>query len=109
MQSHEGARGSIGLVSSLMVFLLGLVLLVVVTTSRAAVQSARAQSVADAAALAAALDGLSAAQGLAEHNGARLLGYSARGFCVEVRIALGRSQARARAQAIVGSVPAPCA
>jgi hypothetical protein len=82
-------------VLSLLAF--GLAVLLVMVTAQAAVGSARAQAAADAAALGAVHGGEPEAQALARANGARLVGFAARGPCVEVRVTVGRPHARARA------------
>lgn len=59
---------------------------------------ARAQTAADASALAGAADGREAAQALAEANGARLVEYEERGSDARVVVELGPSRARGRAR-----------
>ena|SRR5688572_31965699 len=93
-------RASAGLVTVLCLLAVGLVTLIISVTAQAAVGSARAQSAADAAALGAVLAGEDEAIALARVNGARLVAYETRGSCVEVLVAIGRSQARARAAAL---------
>ncbi|MEO8696023.1 MAG: hypothetical protein ABI658_21050 [Acidimicrobiales bacterium] len=90
-------RASAGMVTVLCLLAVGLVTAIVSLTAQAAVGAARAQAAADAAALGAVLAGEDEALALARANGARLVGYETRGSCVEVRVAIGRSQARARA------------
>jgi hypothetical protein len=95
VRRHE--RASAGLVTVLTLLAVGLVTLIIAVTAQAVVGSARAQSAADAAALGAVLAGEDEAHALALANGARLVAYETRGSCVEVLVAIGRSQARARA------------
>ena len=76
-----------------------MVTLVIVATAQAAVGSARAQAAADASALGSVGGDEGRAADLARVNGARLLAFATRGPCVEVLVAVGRSQARARAAA----------
>ena len=95
---HE--RASAGVVTVLCLLAVGLMTLMVAVTAQGAVGVARAQSAADASALGAALAGEDEAAALARANGARLVDYEARGTCVEVRVAVGRAQARARAVAL---------
>jgi hypothetical protein len=98
LRRHE--RASAGLVTVLSLLTVGLVTLVISVTAQAAVGSARAQSAADAAALGAVVAGEAEATALASVNGAHLVAYERRGSCVEVLVAVGRSQARARAAAL---------
>ncbi|MFN2608300.1 MAG: M15 family metallopeptidase [Acidimicrobiales bacterium] len=63
----------------------------------AAGDRARAQTAADAAALAGAADGEDAARALAEANGARLVGYTTAGLDTRVVVDLGVAQARGAA------------
>jgi len=97
-RSYE--RASAGVVTVLALLAVGLVTMVIALTAQAAVGTARAQAAADASALGAALAGEDEAGALARANGARLLAYEARGSCVEVLVAVGRSHARARAAAL---------
>ena len=100
----EGARryerASAGVVTVLALLAVGLVTMLIALTAQAAVGSARAQAAADASALGAAIAGEDEAIALARANGARLVAFEARGSCVEVLVAIGRSQARARATAV---------
>ena len=64
-------------------------------------EAARARTAADAAALAGAADGPSAARRLAESNGGVLVDYLAEGATFEVVVRIGSSAARARAEVIV--------
>jgi hypothetical protein len=96
---RRNERASAGVVTVLCVLAVGLVTLIISVTAQAAVGAARAQSAADASALGGALAGEDEAAALARGNGARLVAYEARGSCVEVRVAVGRAYARARAAA----------
>lgn len=96
-------RASAGVVTVLSLLAVGLVTLLIAVTAQAAVGSARAQGAADAAALGAVLAGEDEAHALALANGARLVAYETRGSCVEVLVAIGRSQARARAAMLEAS------
>jgi outer membrane lipoprotein SlyB len=71
-----------------------------------ALDSARARSAADAAALAGALDGAPAAQRLAQANGAQVVLFGRDGDQVLVVVKVGRATARARATLDV-AVPRP--
>ena len=92
-------RASAGVVTVVSLLAVGLVTLIISVTAQAAVGAARAQGAADAVALGAVLAGEDEATALAHANGARLVAYEVRGPCVEVLVAIGRSQARARAAA----------
>ena len=94
---RRNERASAGVVTVLCLLAVGLVTLIISVTAQAAVAVARAQSAADASALGAALAGEGEAAALARSNGARLVAYEQRGSCVEVRVAVGRTYARARA------------
>ena len=62
-----------------------------------AVDAARARTAADAAALAGATDGRSAAAAVASDNGGVLVGFASTGDDVLVEVRVGRATARARA------------
>jgi secretion/DNA translocation related TadE-like protein len=72
------------------------VLLALVPVAHAVADRARAESAADAAALAGAADGEDAAREVAEANGARLVRWLAEGPDVWVEVAVGRVHARAK-------------
>lgn len=78
---------SVVVVASGMVFVLGRVL----------VDRSAAQAAADAAALAAAADGVEAAMAIARSNGAHLVQVTETGSEVTVEVTLGWGSARARA------------
>jgi capsid protein len=63
-----------------------------------AAEVTRAQTAADAAALAGAADGEAGARSLARANGARLVSFRIDGHEVEVIVTIGKSTARARAR-----------
>ena len=88
----------------MMVVALLLAALVVLAIGRlgvAADDAARARTAADAAALAGAAQGLTAATQLAEANGGVLVDYQAFGNQVEVRVRVGSGLAVARAKSTV--------
>jgi hypothetical protein len=97
---RRNERASAGMVTVLCLLAVGLVTAIVSLTAQAAVGAARAQAAADAAALGAVVAGEDEAIALARVNGARLVGYETRGSCVEVRVVMGRSEARARAAVV---------
>ena len=80
-------------------------LMVVVRTGRAADDAARARTAADAAALAGAAEGRSAAQRVALANGGVVVSYTAFGEEVEVVVRVGVATARARAERFTEWVP----
>lgn len=71
----------------------------------AAAEAARARTAADAAALAGAAGGRSDAVDLAAVNGGMVVDYVDEGGAVEVVVRVGRSVARARAEAVVELIP----
>lgn len=89
-----------GQATPLLAIVLVLAALLLVPTGllvRATVERARAQSAADAAALAGALEGESSARAIARENGARLASYTRLGDTVEVTVVVGDRRATARA------------
>lgn len=74
---------------------------VVARVGMVADDSARARTAADAAALAGAADGRSAAERLARANGGELVDYRASGARVVVVVAVGDAAARASAELVV--------
>jgi hypothetical protein len=90
------------LVAAVVVFA-AIVAFALVRAGHVAVDSARARTAADAAALAGAADGRAAARRLASANGGRLVAYRALGDDVLVEVDVGGVSARARAR----SAPAP--
>lgn len=89
-------RGATGLLVIVFALLAALCATAVVTSAPAAVSAGRAQSAADAAALAAAAGG--DAVSVAAANGADVLAVVPHGNCVEVKVRYQRHVARARAQ-----------
>ncbi len=77
--------------------LAGLAALALVAHGGRVVDAARARTAADAAALAGAADGRSAADRLAAANGGRVTSYRAEGDDVVVAVVVGEATARARA------------
>lgn len=96
MESRE--RGSALPVLVLGVVLAGGLALQVGRLGGAAGSRARAQTAADAAALAGAADGEPAARALAEANEARLIGFEERGLDTRVVVELGAARATGRAR-----------
>ncbi len=92
-------RGSaLPLVAALMV-LFGCIVVVIARQAVPATDRARAQTAADAAALAGAAEGRAAARRLAEANGAELIAYlELGGGDVDVTVRLGSAEASARAR-----------
>ncbi len=89
-----------GQATPLLAIVLVLAALLLVPTGlliRATVERAQAQSAADAAALAGALDGEDAARQVAADNGARLVAYAAFDDWVQVTVVIGDRRAMARA------------
>lgn len=84
--------------------LLVVVLLAIATMGRTMVDRTRAQTAADAAALAGLDGGPSAASRLAARHGAQVIAWSERGDVVTVTVRLGDTTATARA---TDAVPAP--
>ena len=78
----------------------GVVALVVADLGVAAVERAKARTAADAAALAGAAEGESAARHVAEANDATLVSFVADGMFVEVVVRSGRATARATAEGV---------
>jgi hypothetical protein len=90
------------LVAAVVVFA-AIVAFALVHAGRVAVDSARARTAADAAALAGAADGRGAARRLAAENGGHLVAYRALGDDVVVEVHVGGVGARARARRAAGS------
>lgn len=89
---------------------LGIVLLAALLLSAAAQavhDRARAQTAADAAALAGVVDGPGAARELAAANGGELVGLAEEGDGIVVRVRVGRAVAEARATLELGAAPVP--
>lgn len=101
-------RGQVLPLVALMVVGAGLACLILGHLGGAAVARAQAVTAADAAALAGATSGRSAARILASSNGARMTAYEELGLDTRVEVELGgaRASARARRQAAAPSTPA---
>ena len=93
-------RGQVMPLVALLIVVAGTAGLLVARLGGAAVSRARAQTAADAAALAGAVDGRSGALALARANGGRLLVYEPVGTDVRVVVAVGVATARARARPV---------
>ena len=106
MRRTTPERGSVLPLFALVVLAAGGLLLGLGRLGGAAVERAQARTAADAAALAAALDGPEAAEALAAANGARLESVTVDGPDVEVVVTLGDARAPARARQAPGSSPA---
>lgn len=100
MSVHCPRRGSRGQATPLWAIVLVLAALLLVPVSllaRATIERAEAQSAADAAALAGALEGEDAARTIARSNDARLESFVTDGDAVEVTVVVGGRRATARA------------
>ena len=102
MGRESGARGSITPLVVLLVLAAGGLCLALGRLGSDAVDAGRARTAADAAALAGAGGGESAARRVAEANGGSVVSFEADGFEVEVRVRVGRASVVARA---VGVAP----
>jgi hypothetical protein len=100
-------RGQVLPLVALVMVVAGLAVVAIGRIGGAAVDRARAQSAADAAALAGAADGKDAARELARANGGRLDGYEEVGDDARVRVEVGDAEAPARAHASGGDVVLP--
>jgi hypothetical protein len=100
-------RGQVLPLLALVILVGGMAVVLVGRIGGAAVYRARASTAADAAALAGAAEGSTAAKGLADANGARVLGYETRGNDARVRVAVGRAEATARARRSGGGGQVP--
>lgn len=95
---HRTERGQATPLIAVVLVLAGLLLIPTGLLVRAAVERAEAQSAADAAALAGALEGEAAARRIAADNDADLIAFTARDDTVEVTVVVGDRRATARAQ-----------
>lgn len=103
-----GARGQTVPLMAIVLLLAGLLLVPLGLLIRATEERARAQSAADAAALAGALAGEDEAASIAAANGGRLTDYREEGPEIEVRVVVGSHEAWAKAERRVTWVaPAP--
>jgi hypothetical protein len=98
MQTRRNQRGQVLPLLVLVVALAGVLVVVLGRLGQAAVDRAHARTAADAAALAGAAAGESAARDLAQANGATLLWFRAEGRDVEVAVRFRRAEAVARAR-----------
>ncbi|MEJ7585070.1 MAG: pilus assembly protein TadG-related protein [Acidimicrobiales bacterium] len=97
METRE--RGQATSLLAVVVLVAGLVALALARMGGDAVDRARAESAADAAALAGAAEGRVSASELADRNGAHLLSFTELGADVVVVVRVGDARARARARA----------
>jgi hypothetical protein len=99
MSDHvlSGTRGQATPLWAVVLLLAALLLVPLGLVARATIERSRAQSAADAAALAGALDGEDEARAIARLNGARVERYEAQGDVVEVVVVVGGRRATARA------------
>ena len=99
MSGHvlTGARGQATPLWAIVLLLAALLLVPMGLLARATIERSRAQSAADAAALAGALEDEDEARAVARLNGARLERYRAQGDTVEVVVVVGDRRATARA------------
>ena len=95
-------RGQTVPLLALLVLLAGGVAVGLIRFGAVATNLARAQSAADAAALAGAAEGRGAADALARANGAEIDGYATSGADVDVRVRVPDGWARARARRLGG-------
>ena len=97
MHSNEDDRGQAVVLLLAVVVMAALALLAVGAFSRRIIDRDRAQTAADAAALAAVIGGRPAAERFAGGNGARLIGFDQVGDVVTVVVEVGGESATARA------------
>ena len=97
MRTRHNDRGQAVLLMAAVVVLAALVSIGLADAGAVVAQRQRAQTAADAAALAGVSGGQAAAAQLAASNGAVLVSYDQHGFEVTVVVTLGRVSARARA------------
>lgn len=97
-KTFEPERGSILPFIALAMVLAGVSMVLLARVGGAATARAGARNAADAAALAGAAEGRTAAVALAEANGAELLSYSDEGLDTLVRVRLGPAEASGRAR-----------
>ncbi len=93
-------RGAVTILVGVAVVIVAYLVLQVTRLSVVAADRARAQTAADAAALAGVVDGAGAAASLATENGATLLSFTEEGDRVQVRVAYNDAQATARAERV---------
>jgi hypothetical protein len=97
MQSTRNDRGQAVVLLLAVVVLAALAVIAVGLFGRRIVDHARAQTAADAAALAAVVGGRPAAERFAAGNGGRLIGFAQSGDEVTVTVEVGGERAAARA------------
>lgn len=97
----EADRGQVVPLMVLAIMVLGALLVLAVRHNELLNDRARAQTAADAAALAGAAEGPDRARQLAAANGAEMLSWRAEGEGVEVVVRVGNAQATARAVGVV--------
>lgn len=95
-------KGQVLPLTAVLVILVGLTCLLLASVGRDARDQARARSAADAAALAGAVQGPTAAAALAEANGGQLLDFRADADGATVRVRVGAGDAVARAELVGG-------
>ena len=100
-------RGQVLPLVAIVIVLIGLLCVGLVHLGGTASAAARAQTAADAAALAGAAEGRERAEDLAEANGARLTRYEREGDEVEVTVQLGAHRVTARARVTRTTGPGP--
>lgn len=91
-------RGQATPLWAIVILLAGLLLIPTAKVARAALERVEAQSAADAAALAGALEDEDAARDAARANGATVVDYRTSGDRVEVVVRVGSHEATARAE-----------
>jgi len=92
-------RGQATPIMAIVLVMAAVIAIALIHLGGSAVDSARAQAAADAAALAGAADGPDAAAALATENGGELVRFQQLGDDVLVVVAVGRARATARARA----------
>ncbi len=97
MSVSRGGRGQATPLWAVFLVLSALLLVPLALVARATIERADAQNIADATALAAAVEGRPEAEQVAALNGGRLESYEADGDTVEVVVVVGGRRATARA------------
>jgi hypothetical protein len=104
---RRGEKGSTVPLLALLVLAAGGAIMLLGRIGGAAVERASARTAADAAALAGAAEGRTAAASVAAADGGRIESYREAGVETEVRVAVGRATAVARARRDSGGTPDP--
>ncbi|MFP5327960.1 MAG: hypothetical protein ACLGHT_10830, partial [Acidimicrobiia bacterium] len=104
-----GERGQVAPIVALVVVLAGALLVMLGRLGANAADQAGAQTAADAAALAGAIEGEEGARELAERNGAEMVSFVAQDDGVVVTVVVRRAEARARAVVSRSAVDGDCA